>query len=68
MLKVGTTQPAEAYRFPGATVTFLQSPMVMRGIFKEKRPDSLGIMTSLLTPGHFKSMTINGNWTLSVEQ
>ena len=55
LLKVGTTQPAEAYRFPGATVTFLQSPMVMRGIFKEKRPDSLGIMTSLLTPGHFKT-------------
>lgn len=55
LLKVGTTQPAEADRFPGATVTFLQSPMVMRGIFKEKRPDSLGIMTSLLTHGQFKT-------------
>ena len=48
LLKVGTIQPAEADRFPGATVTFLQSPMVMRGIFKEKRPDSLGIMN--ITP------------------
>ena len=55
LLKVGTTQPAEADRFPGATVTCLQSPMVMWGIFKEKRPDSLGIMTSLLIRGHFKT-------------
>lgn len=46
---------AEADRFPGATVTFLQSPMVMWGIFKNKRPDSLGIMTSLLIRGHFKT-------------
>lgn len=54
LLKVGTTQSAEADRFPGATITFLQSPMVMWSIFKN-RPDSLGIMTSLLIRGHFKT-------------